>query len=151
MELDLIAERTERDADQRIVERGDSGRWKSDRDWLQRELQRFESTTGHVLPERHAVRIRIGLPADSDANLHCNGDAHRDANGYRNSDTDSDDATNRYADANADCDSNSDCDANRYRNSDSDTDSHADSYIDIAADVDPDSGRTGELSRELLS
>ena len=144
LELDLLAKRTECDTDQCFVERRDSGRWKSDRNRIQRELQRIEPAAGDVLPERNAVRIGIGFAAHSDANIDSDGDAHRDADGDCNADPDSNDAADRYSNSHADCD----C----YRNSDEDryADQHAHSDIDIATDCDADSHGRSELSRQLL-
>ena len=144
MELGIIAEWAERDADECIVERGDSGGWEPDRDGIQRELQRIEPAAGGVLPEWYAVRIGIGLAADadfdSDGDTNCNGDSHCHAN------PDADDAPDRYSDADADGDGhfNSDRVADCYPNQ------HAHRDIDIATDCNAYPRRDLELSRQLL-
>jgi len=150
MELDLIAERAERDADERVVECGDSGGRKSDRDRVQRELQRIQPRAGDILPERNAMRGRIGIAADSDAHLDGDSDANRHADGNCNSDPDSDNAADGHA--HADRDINSDGYAHRYGNCNTDADGyqHPDRDINFEAHGDADSGRVGELSRELL-
>ena len=145
VELSVIAERAERDADERIVERRDSGGRKSDRDWIQCELQRIEPGAGGVLPERNPVRVGIGHAADSDADLKRNGNAHRDSHGHRDANRDSHNAADGHSDLDADRN------GNRYSDADCDADGHSHGDIDIASDGDADSRRTGELSRQLLS
>ena len=143
VELGVIAERAQRDADERIVERIDSGGRESDRDGLQCELQRIEPAAGGVLPERNAVRIGIGIAAYSDTDLDADGDQDRHPDGDCNSDSDAHDATD------SDTHFNSGSDANRYGNRYSDEDSIADYDIDLAADGNADPWRIGELSHQL--